>query len=78
MTQLNLRLIKPGEVSTIEPHQCYICDKRGHWDNNWAWYGGLDDQNNADKLCSVECRDKYNKKHHIPLPKRKFSFEVEL
>ncbi len=65
---------EPEEVDGPREHECGICGKVGVWNRNWAWYGSLIDGENgkAAKVCSVKCREKYNKQHRVPHSNRGF------
>lgn len=45
-------------------YECDICGKREQWNDNWNWYGSLNDMDNENlpTLCSIECREKFDKR----------------
>lgn len=82
---MTLRLVKnddPLAVRCDEPgpppkgrkvHRCCVCEKQGVWDENWAWYGNLiqEEDGDIDKVCSAECRSAFDRRRKRAKRRRK-------
>lgn len=56
-----LRALRGGNRGGEKPrrvHTCTECGREGFWDQNWTWYGSLQDEDEGTirvKVCSPAC-----------------------
>lgn len=48
--------VKPGGSLTGNVYVCDVCGKRGHWNDDWRWFGSIADQDDGSMAYLCGCR----------------------